>query len=197
MITVVLIGYGAIARMVRRELAAHGDSIRIAGVLVRPNRAAETRAALGSEIPVITGRLAHASSVPPGMKKQASTGPRAPRRGNADFPEATRKSRAVPSAPAVRRNSPSGENAQARAALVWARRESLCSPWELSKILTVPSLAATAIRAPSGEKVQQWTGPKSPVIRSSSRPDSRSQILHVPSWAPDTTRTPSGENAQD
>ena len=55
MIGVVLIGYGAIARMVLGELAPHGDRVRIAGVLVRRNRVAGTRAALEPGIPVITG----------------------------------------------------------------------------------------------------------------------------------------------
>lgn len=60
MTDVVLIGYGAIARLVVAELARHGDRGPIAGVLVRPGRLEETRAELATGMPVITniGELA-------------------------------------------------------------------------------------------------------------------------------------------
>ena len=51
---IVLIGYGAIAHMVCDRLKDHADRVRIAGVLVRERRAAETRAEFGADTQVIT-----------------------------------------------------------------------------------------------------------------------------------------------
>lgn len=53
---IALIGYGAIARIVSAKLAEHDPEgrVRLAGVLVRPGREAETRAALGDGVAVVT-----------------------------------------------------------------------------------------------------------------------------------------------
>ena len=51
---ILLIGYGAIAHMVCDRLKDHADRVKIAGVLVREGRAAETRAAFGADTQVIT-----------------------------------------------------------------------------------------------------------------------------------------------
>ena len=51
---IVLIGFGAIAHMVCDRLKQHADRVKIAGVLVREGRAAETRAEFGADTQVIT-----------------------------------------------------------------------------------------------------------------------------------------------
>lgn len=53
---IALIGFGAIARIMRQKLAEHDPdgAVSISGVLVRENRLAETTAALGADIPVVT-----------------------------------------------------------------------------------------------------------------------------------------------
>jgi aspartate dehydrogenase len=53
---IVLIGFGAIARIMRQKLAEHDPAgkVSIAGVLVREPRVAETSDALGPDIPVVT-----------------------------------------------------------------------------------------------------------------------------------------------
>ena len=51
---IVLIGFGAIARIVVDGLAANTEGARIAAVLVRKQRAESVRAELGAEIEIIT-----------------------------------------------------------------------------------------------------------------------------------------------
>ena len=53
---IALIGFGAIARIMRQKLAEHDPdgNVSISGVLVRENRLAETKAALGADIPAVT-----------------------------------------------------------------------------------------------------------------------------------------------
>lgn len=50
----VIIGLGAIGRMIVHELAGGGSEVCLAGVAVRPARAAEARAELASEVAVFT-----------------------------------------------------------------------------------------------------------------------------------------------
>jgi aspartate dehydrogenase len=54
MTSVVLIGYGAIAKLVPEGLAADDESAIVAGILVRPNKLDAARAALPKTIAVIT-----------------------------------------------------------------------------------------------------------------------------------------------
>jgi len=53
---IALIGFGAIARIMRQKLAEHDPdgTVSISAVLVRENRLAETTAALGADIPAVT-----------------------------------------------------------------------------------------------------------------------------------------------
>jgi len=53
---IALIGFGAIARIVTAKLAEHDPEgrVRLAGVLVRPGREAETQAALGDAVAVVS-----------------------------------------------------------------------------------------------------------------------------------------------
>ncbi|MEC9152878.1 MAG: aspartate dehydrogenase [Pseudomonadota bacterium] len=53
-IKIVVIGYGAIGRMVVEELGKLGSSVAVCGVLVKPSRLAETRAALSERVAVLT-----------------------------------------------------------------------------------------------------------------------------------------------
>ena len=54
MTTIVLIGYGAIGRVVAQGLADAAGQARLVAVLVREERVDEARAALAAEVPVIT-----------------------------------------------------------------------------------------------------------------------------------------------
>jgi aspartate dehydrogenase len=56
-INIVVIGYGAIARMVVDEIGKAGGPAVVRGVLVKPSRVAETRAALPDGIAVLTDAM--------------------------------------------------------------------------------------------------------------------------------------------
>lgn len=56
-INIVVIGYGAIGRMVVEEICKANGPASIRGVLVKPSNVAETRAALADEIPVLTSAM--------------------------------------------------------------------------------------------------------------------------------------------
>ena len=53
-IKIVVIGYGAIGRRVVEELGKLDSSVAVCGVLVKPSRLAETRAALSERVAVLT-----------------------------------------------------------------------------------------------------------------------------------------------
>ena len=53
-IKIVVIGYGAIGRMVVEELGKLDSSVSVCGVLVKPSRLTETRAALSERVAVLT-----------------------------------------------------------------------------------------------------------------------------------------------
>ena len=53
-IKIIVIGYGAIGRMVVNELAKAGGPAAVCGVLVRPSRLREARVALSEDVAVLT-----------------------------------------------------------------------------------------------------------------------------------------------